>query len=89
MKRKKHSKPVIEEALQYAESKNWRVENSNSHAHSWGKMYCPYNKNDCRCGEFCITSIWCTPKNIDNHAKQIKRCVDKCVHLESEIESNS
>ena len=76
MPRKKHSKPEIEKALCYAESHNWRVEVGGSHA--WGKIYCPYNDKTCRCGEFCITSIWSTPKNAGTHAKQIKRVVDNC-----------
>ena len=46
--------------------------------HAWGKIYCPYNDKECRCGEFCITSIWSPPKNAGTHAKQIKRVVDNC-----------
>jgi len=76
MPRKKHSKPEIEKALCYAESQHWRVDVGGSHA--WGKIYCPYNDKACRCGEFCITSIWSTPKNAGTHAKQIKRVVDNC-----------
>lgn len=76
-KRKPHSKPEVEKALKYAEGHGWRVEVSGSHA--WGKMYCPYNDKDCRCGEFCVSSIWSTPKNAGNHAKQIKRIVDNCI----------
>lgn len=84
MSRKKHSKQDVENALQYAEAKGWRIEVAGSHA--WGKMYCPYNDKDCRCGEFCITSIWSTPRNAANHAKQIRRVVDHCAggYFESE-----
>lgn len=76
MARKKHSKPEIENALRYAEAHGWKVKLGGSHA--WGKIYCPYNNNECRCGEFCISSIWSTPKNAGTHAKQIKRVVDNC-----------
>lgn len=76
MPRKRHSKPEIEEALRYAEKQGWRIEIGGSHA--WGKIYCPYNNSDCRCGEFCISSIWSTPKNAGTHAKQIKKVVDNC-----------
>ncbi len=38
----------------------------------------PYNDEECRCGEFCITSVWSTPKNPGNHAKAIRRVVDNC-----------
>jgi hypothetical protein len=42
-------------------------------------MYCPHNDPGCRCGEFCITVIWGTPKSPENHARQIKRVVDGCL----------
>jgi hypothetical protein len=42
-------------------------------------MYCPWNDANCRCGEFCIASIWSTPKNPGNHGKQIRRVVDNCM----------
>lgn len=76
MSRKKHSKKEIEAALVYAEKNGWRIEVGGGHA--WGKMYCPFNDNECRCGEFCVSCIWSTPKNSQNHAKQIKRVVDNC-----------
>lgn len=76
MARKRHAKQEIETALRYAEAHGWRVEIGGSHA--WGKIYCPYNDKDCRCGEFCISSIWSTPRNSANHARQIKRVVDHC-----------
>lgn len=76
MPRNSHPNKEVESALQYAESKGWRVEVGGGHA--WGRMYCPDNSKDCRCGEFCITSIWSTPKNPVNHAKQLRRVVDNC-----------
>lgn len=76
MARRKHPKAPIEAALKHAESKGWRVEQGGGHA--WGRMYCPFNDRECRCGDFCITSIWSTPRNAHNHARQIRRAVDKC-----------
>ncbi len=76
MPRRKHSKSEVEKALRYAESRGWRVEIGGSHA--WGKIYCPFNDEACRCGEFCIASIWSTPKSPGNHARQIRRVVDNC-----------
>ena len=76
MPRKKHPKQEVEEALRYAEEIVWRVKVGGSHA--WGKIYCPYNDKECRCGMFCIMSIWSTPKNAGDHAKQIRRVVDNC-----------
>lgn len=76
MGRKRHSKKEVEEALIYAETNGWRVETGGSHA--WGKIFCPYREDVCRCGEFCIKCIWSTPRNTGNHAKQIYQVVDNC-----------
>jgi hypothetical protein len=76
MPRRRHANKDIEDALAHAESQGWRIEKSRGHA--WGRMYCPFNDADCRCGEFCVASIWSTPKNAQNHAKQICRIVDNC-----------
>lgn len=72
----KHPSKAIEQAIAHAESYGWRVEKSRGHA--WGRLFCPHNDAECRCGEFCITSIWSTPKNREAHARQIRRVVDKC-----------
>ena len=74
--RRVHPDREIEAALRHAEEKGWRIRLGGSHA--WGKMYCPYNDDSCRCGEFCVTSIWSTPKNAGSHAKALRRVVDKC-----------
>ena len=80
-KRRCHHEAQIEAALAYAETRGWRVEPSGAHAHAWGKMYCPNVDPDCRCGEFCITSIWGTPRRPEDHAKRIRRVVDGCSAL--------
>jgi len=41
-------------------------------------MCCPYDDVECRCGDFCVVSIWSTPKNPGNFARQLKRVVDNC-----------
>lgn len=76
MTRDRHPDKDIEHALRYAESRGWSIEPGGSHA--WGRMYCPVNSNDCRCGEFCITSIWSTPRNPTGYARKIRRIVDNC-----------
>lgn len=76
MKRKRHKNKDIESAILHAEAKGWRIEMRSGHA--WGRMYCPFNDVVCRCGEFCVASIWSTPKNTGNHARQIRRIVDNC-----------
>jgi hypothetical protein len=75
---KRHPNKEIWAALEYAKQKGWLLERGGSHA--WGKIYCPYNDSECRCGEFCKTSIWSTPKNPTNHTKQIRRVVDNCIY---------
>lgn len=84
MSRKKRPKQEVEEALLYAQEHGWRVVTGGSHA--WGKLYCPHNDKEYRCGEFCITRIWSTPKNAGSHARQIRRVVDKCTGGNDEAE---
>ncbi|WP_429283298.1 hypothetical protein [Paraburkholderia sp. GAS41] len=72
-----HSKKEGEDALAYAEASGWRIR-SGGKGHAWGKMYCPYNDSECRCGEFCITSVLSTPRNPGNHARLLKGVVDNC-----------
>lgn len=76
MARALHPKKDVEAALRYAERNGWHVETGGAHA--WGKIYCPYTDRDCRCGEFCIVSVWGTPKNAVNHARALIRVVDNC-----------
>jgi hypothetical protein len=78
MPRKCHQNPEIEAAVAYAELHGWRIKTSKGHGHAWGTMLCPRNDPECRCGEFCVTSIWSTPRNPSNHAKQLRRVVDNC-----------
>lgn len=84
MARSKHPKPEIEAAIQNAEAQGWTVKEGGSHA--WGRMFCPYNDETCRCGEFCISSIWSTPKNPGNHGKQLRRVVDNCAREKAKQE---
>jgi len=76
MSRPRHPDKAIESALVYAEVRGWSVKPASGHA--WGRLYCPYNDQTCRCGEFCIVSVWSTPRNADNHARQLLRVVDHC-----------
>jgi hypothetical protein len=87
MSRRRHPKKAVEEAVQYAEAEGWTVELGGAHA--WGKMYCPYNDEGCRCGDYCITSIWSTPRNPDTHARQLKRAVDNCTTHQREMEAEA
>jgi len=77
MARPRHPNKEIEEAVRYAENLGWTVEMSNGHA--WGHLLCPHHTPD-----GCIVSVWSTPKNAQNHAKGIRRVVDRCNHVEEE-----
>ncbi len=87
MLRKVHPNKEIEQAIKYAEKHGWRIEVGGAHA--WGKLYCPYHDKACRGGEFCIASIWSTPRNVENHAKQIRRVVNNCVIHSNQVEDES
>jgi hypothetical protein len=76
MSRRSHPHSEIEAALKHAEDNGWRVDVGGGHC--WGRIYCPYNDKECRCGVFCISSVWSTPKNPENHGRQIRRVVDNC-----------
>ena len=73
MTRPRHPKSEIEKAIQYAEELGWSVELSNGHA--WGRLFCPQCTRD-----GCIVSVWSTPKSPENHARQIRKVVDRCPH---------
>jgi len=74
MSRPRHPKPEIEKAIQYAEGLGWTAELSNGHA--WGRLFCPQSTQ-----EGCIVSVWSTPRSPENHARQIRKVVDRCPHI--------
>jgi hypothetical protein len=74
MARNRHPKKEVEDALQYAEANGWSVEHTPS-GHRWGVAICP---GDCTPP----TSIWSTPRVAANHARQIRRNVDRCPHTQ-------
>jgi len=84
MPRPRHGNKAIENALAYAESEGWRIEKASGHA--WGRLYCPWNDDVCRCGEFCIVSIWSTPRNPEAHARAIRRVIEGCTERGKENE---
>jgi len=74
-KRSKHPNKEIEEAIVYAEQNRWIYKDSGKSAHAWGKLLCPLHTQE---GHKVL--IWSTPRSTFNHARQIKRSVDKCQH---------
>jgi len=74
MPRRRHAKKDVEAALRYAEVRGWTVEPKTS-GHAWGEIRCPSGK---RGG--CRVSVWSTPREVGNHARQLIRRVDACPH---------
>lgn len=70
MARSRHPKKDVEAALKDAEANGWVV-TATTAGHRWGKF---------ECGTGCVWSIWSTPANPGNHAKQIRRAVNRCPH---------
>jgi hypothetical protein len=75
MARSKHPKKEVEIAVKDAEAAGWRIEQDGS-GHCWGRMLCPYGKEPTH--QRHQHSVWSTPKNPGNHAKQIRRQVERC-----------
>ncbi|MFJ1298556.1 hypothetical protein ACILG0_01245 [Pseudomonadota bacterium AL_CKDN230030165-1A_HGKHYDSX7] len=71
-----HPDKDIQAALRHAVAWGWRIQTSRGHA--WGRLYCPYEDPRCREGDFCIVSIWSTPRSPFNHARALRRVVDQC-----------
>ncbi len=76
MKRGNHPNKEIENAILYAEKNGWTYKDSGKSSHSWGRLRCPLHTREGH-----QMSIWSTPRNPYNHAYQIRRLVDKCLHL--------
>ena len=75
MSRPSHPNKHVEAAVSYAEGKGWRCTMSGKSSHSWGTLMCPLEDRD-----GCRIIVNSTPRNPENHAKQIQRKVDKCDH---------
>lgn len=86
MARTKHPSKDIETALQELEALGWSVEEAKGRsAHSWGYILCPANAgNACRSGVFCRMSVWSTPRNPRNHARELIRKASGCVMKEND-----
>ncbi|NUB11289.1 hypothetical protein GAY28_00390 [Azospirillum brasilense] len=78
MARSRHPKKEIEEAVAYAESRGWK--HVKGQGHCWGMLRCPNHNSECRCGQFCQTSVWSTPRVPENEAQKIYKAVDGCVY---------
>ena len=73
MPRPRHPDKDIEAAVAYAEQLGWSVRMSGGHA--WAILFCPAA---IRGG--CKMSVYSTPKYPVEHARRIRRAVDRCPH---------
>lgn len=70
----RHPDKSIEAALAYAREHSWTViKSTGGSAHAWGVMRCP--------GDCPQVSIFSTPRVPENHAKALRRAVDRCPHV--------
>lgn len=81
MTRPRHPDKDIESALLRLEAAGWQVAPAKGRsAHAWGFVLCPENAKDaCRGGVFCRMSVWSTPRNPANHARDLERNAQGCV----------
>ena len=72
-----HTNKEINQAIQYAIEHGWHIVNSGKSSHSHCRLRCNFGHHEHQ------MSIWSTPKNPQNHAKQIIRKVDECQGISS------
>lgn len=70
---KAHPDKDIRAAINYALANGWTFNAAGKSAHCFGRLMCgiPQHKDH-------MMSIWSTPKNTLNHARQIIRMVERC-----------
>jgi hypothetical protein len=81
MARSRHPDKEIEDAVASAEADGWRVVPVKGHA--WAKLYCARADRD-----GCKVSVWSTPRNAGDHARDITRAVKRCPHQEKKEEND-
>ncbi|MDA2931148.1 hypothetical protein MYX84_14585 [Acidobacteria bacterium AH-259-O06] len=71
----RHPNKHIRAAIEYALNHGWTLRKSGPRTHIWGRLYCPQRD---RTG--CARAVYSTPKHPEDHAKDIRRAVDRCPH---------
>lgn len=72
---KQHPNKHIQAAIDYALSKGWIWVAAGGSAHCFCRLRCGNPEGEHKAHQM---SVWSTPGNPENHAKQIKRTVDRC-----------
>jgi hypothetical protein len=70
-----HPNKLIRAAIEYAIDRGWELKKAGARAHVWGRLYCPLGN---RSG--CAKAVFSTPRVPEDHAKDIRRAVDRCPH---------
>ena len=73
MARDRHSKKELEAVVEYAEQQGWDVLPGKRHAKF--KLRCKHHDRD-----GCKVSVWSTPADVDDHARDVRRAIDRCPH---------
>jgi len=69
---KRHPNKHIREAIAYAEENGWEQVATGKSAHAFCRLRCLAGHAEH------LISVWGTPRNHENHARQIRRKVDQC-----------
>ena len=75
--RPSHPNKEIEAAVTYAEAQGWSWIKVKGHA--WGKLLCAHHDR-----EGYTAFVGSTPRNPQNHAKQLRREIDRCSHRQEQ-----
>lgn len=69
---KYHPNKAISQAIAYALENGWHKIESGKSSHAYCRLRCDFGHSEHQ------MSVWSTPRNPENHAKQIIRKVDEC-----------
>jgi hypothetical protein len=72
----KHPNKHVREVIAYAESRGWTFHKAGRSGHAFGFLRCPRHTR-----EGCIVAVYSTPRNVEDHARRIRRAVDACPHI--------
>ncbi|MHB8284235.1 MAG: hypothetical protein ACYDD1_06115 [Caulobacteraceae bacterium] len=73
MPRPRHPSKEVEAVIDYAETRGWTLRQMGH----WGRLFCTQGD---RAG--CQVGVSGTPRNAQDHAKQLKRAIDRCPHTQ-------
>ena len=69
--RTRHPHKSIEDAVRHAEARGWTLR----HMGHWGRLFCAHSDRD-----GCQIGVNGTPRDPENHARQILRAIARCPH---------